>query len=335
MNALKYITLVVPTYRRQSYLSRLVHFYNHYPVQLLIVDGTETNSWSGVKQAASNIRYFHLPGESIYKRVDFAMIRVETPFCAWLGDDEFQLPSGLARSADILLKRNDVVSSIGSCVGFNVTISGVRAGSVYGYTSKEFSSFLPQRIEEYFLHYSPSMAYALWRSEHLIKASSLSSSMDWSCGSLGEWIQAFCGLSLGNHVIHGEVQWLRSDENPPQQSQLNRSIQINQWWRESIYETERQALIKRCESFLKKHLSCDKSYALALVEMAFEFKVFSEQQNRGLQVLGLQPQKSYNRNYSQSLSKVLNASSPNPPCDEEIAMLIKSICMPYKKVLNP
>ena len=89
------------------------------------------------------------------------------------------LPSGLARSADILLRRNDVVSSIGSCVGFNVTSSGVRAGSVYGYTSKEFSSFLPQRIEEYFLHYSPSMAYHM-ALRAPIKASGLSSSMDWS-----------------------------------------------------------------------------------------------------------------------------------------------------------
>ena len=330
MSILSQITLVIPTYRRQSFLDRIIHFYNDYPIQLIIVDGTEKNPWSGVKQASNNICYFHLPGESIYSRINLAMLKVKTPFCALMGDDEFQLPFGLACSAEILLKNKHVVAAIGSCVGFNVTSHGIGAGNVYGYTEKEFSSCLPQRIEEFFLHYSPTMSYALWRSGQLKQATSLISGMEWACGNLQEWIQAFCGLSQGSHVIHGQVQWLRSDENPPIQHQVNRSLEISQWWRETSFENERYVLIQRLEQFLIDILDCERNFATTLIKMAFEFMIFSDQQSGNLRLLGLKPDKSYKRIYSQSLAEVLKTSCSIPPGDSEINKLIESIYIPYK-----
>ena len=158
MKRLDQITLVIPTYRRRPFLARLAHFYREYPIQLIIVDGTEGDPWAEAKQAAPNFRYFHLPGESIFKRVNLAMQKVKTPFCAWLGDDEFQLPSGLAYSADILAHKTSAVAAIGLCVGFNMTKHGASGGIVYGYSPKEFSGHLSLRIEDFFLHYSPTMA---------------------------------------------------------------------------------------------------------------------------------------------------------------------------------
>lgn len=334
MDKLDQITLVIPTYRRHPFLTRLAHFYREYPIQLIIVDGTEENPWAEANQAAPNFRYFHLPGESILKRLNLAMQKAKTPFCAWLGDDEFQLPSGLVHSANILANKPSVVTAIGSCVGFNMTKHGASGGIFYGYKPKEFSDNLSQRIEDFFLHYSPTMSYALWRSEQLKEATRLATSMEWESSNLVEWIQAFCGLCQGNHVIHGQVQWLRSDENPPQQAQLKRSVEICQWWRESRFENERHALINQLEQFLQVTVPCDnKHFISALIKMAFEFTLFGENQNKNLQLLDLKPSKNYNRNYSQPLSKALKAAHPNPPSEGEIAKIIQSVGIPYEQPL--
>ena len=332
MKELDQITLVIPTYRRRPFLARLAHFYREYPIRLIIVDGTEDAPCAEAKHYGPNFHYFHLPGESIYRRVNLAMQKVKTPFCAWQGDDEFQLPSGLAQSANILANNPSVVAAIGSCVGFNMTKHGASGGIVYGYKPKEFSDHLSQRIEDFFLHYSPTMAYAVWRSEQLKEATRLATSMEWGSGNLGEWIQAFCGLCQGNHVIHGQVQWLRSDENPPQQAQLKRSVEISQWWRESMFENERNVLTNQLEQFLQATAPCDsKHFASALVKMAFEFTLFGESQNENLQLLGLKPTKNYKRNYLQPLAIALKASHLKPPSKGEIARIIQSIRIPYEQ----
>jgi glycosyltransferase domain-containing protein len=333
MKKLDQITLVIPTYRRRPFLARLAHFYREYPIELIIVDGTEEDPWTEARHSGPNCHYFHLPGESIFRRVNLAMQKVKTPFCAWLGDDEFQLPSGLACSADILINNPSVVTAIGSCVGFNMTKHGVSGGHVYGYSPKTYSNQISRRIEDFFLHYSPTMAYALWRSDQLKEATRLATCMEWGSGNLGEWIQAFCGLCQGNHVIHGQVQWLRSDENPPQQAQLQRSVEICQWWHESRFENERHALIHQLEQFLQAKIPCNnKHFAAALIKMAFEFTLFGDRQNKSLQLLGLKPTKNYNRDYSVHLAKILKAAHPKPPSAGEIARLIQSISIPYKKV---
>ena len=46
-------------------------------------------------------KYIHQPGESFHSRLNTLVSLVETPFCAWLCDDEFQLPSGLIRGIQL------------------------------------------------------------------------------------------------------------------------------------------------------------------------------------------------------------------------------------------
>lgn len=325
------ITLIVPTYHRRQFLGRLAHFYSAYPVQLIIADGTEGGPWAGAVNLSSNIQYIHRPGDSIFSRFCLATKKVTTPYAALLGDDEFQLPSGLARSAAILDADASVNTSMGSCIGFNVTKHGIVAGSVYGYQPKEFSHSLPGRIEDFFLHYSPTIAYALWRSEQLATATSLATAHPWGSGNLGEWIQAFCGACQGNHIIHDQLQWLRSDENPPQQAQLARSVGVSQWWADPSFEKERHQLLLLLGRFLEEFLNCKSEYVQALISYAFSATAFSEQHNKKLQLLGLKPAKNYNRNYTHSLAKLLKSSMPLPPSEDEIARVVQSISLLYQQ----
>jgi len=329
MESLDKITLICPTYHRRSFLGRLAYFYSDYPVRIIIADGTEGTPWEGAANLSNNIQYLHRPGESVCDRICQATKKVASPYAALLGDDEFQLPSGLARSAAILDANASVNTAIGSCVGFNITKYGIVGGNVYEYRPKEFSHSLPSRIEEFFLHYSPTIAYAVWRSEQLATAMILAAAHPWGSGNLYEWIQAFCGVCHGNHIIHDQMQWLRSDENPPKQAQLARSVEVSQWWEDPIFEQERQQLVRLLGPYLKEFLNCSSKYAQVLISYAFSVTAFSEQHNKKLQFLGLKPTKNYNRKYTHYLVKLLKSSMPLPPSEDEIARVIKSIRLAY------
>ena len=109
------VTLLTPSYRRQEYISRLVSFYSNIPVNLIIVDGTESGPLfdSIDLRSAGSIKYFYQPGRSIFDRLVFATQHLNTPYVAWLGDDEFHVPSGLMKSIKILEQNTKVSSAIG------------------------------------------------------------------------------------------------------------------------------------------------------------------------------------------------------------------------------
>ena len=332
MERLDQITLVVPTYRRRPFLARLAYFYRDFPIHLIIADGTEGEPWAEAKLMGPNMHYFHQPGESFLKRINQATQMVETPFCAWLGDDEFQLPTGLAYSAEILAENKSAATAIGACVGFNVIQNVAVGGNIYNYIPKIFSTNLPKRIEDYFLHYLPTIDYSLWRSQQLKEATLLATYRDWGSGNVAEWVKAFCGLCFGNHIIHGHVQWLRSDENPPQQAQHDRAVGIIQWYTESKFEDERHALTHKLLGFVKSVDPYGNRFALSLIRMAFDFTIFGDIHNKDLQLLNLKPTKNYRRIYSQELSKVLKAGNTNIISELEITKIIQSIMMPYNNI---
>ena len=326
--ALQDITLLIPTYKRQLYLKRIVSFYENYPIKLIIADGTEDFAWHGVDKLNKQITYLHLPGASINKRLILAMSNVQTQYSALLGDDEFQLPAGLKYSADILNRDSSISSAIGRCVGFNVTKNGIVGGEIYGYKSKLYPNNLAKRIESFFLHYSPTTAYALWKSADLFNAINIACAEEWASGNAFEIIQAFCGICSGNHQIHEVVQWLRSDEIPPQQAQLNRSLNITEWWRSDKFKNDRAKLVKLLRSLVCTTINCNSDQADTLINLAFEFQIFSDYQNKNLISCGLKPKKYYNRSYNILLKNImLDSKNYNK---SEIDHLINCIAMTHQ-----
>jgi glycosyltransferase domain-containing protein len=323
------ITLVVPTYGRQPYLPRLCHFYKNFPIRLVIIDGTPGTAWSSSISHSDNIEYYHKPGESIHTRVLHGLARVGTDFCALMGDDEFQLPTGLLRSIEALDGAPDSCAAIGRCLGFSASAKGVVGGVVYQYQPKIFSHHLPSRIEDFFLHYSPTMAYALWRADALRRAIYLAGMRNWGSGNLNEWIQAFCGLVWGNHVIHGSIQWLRSDENPPQQAQLERSVSVGRWCSDVQFEHERLVLFSSLREFVMETASCDRGYADALIRLAVNITLVSEGCNDELRLLGLKPGKNFQRKFETPLENLFSYSGPDSASNDEIRLVKESIILTY------
>lgn len=295
----------------------------------MIIDGTPGAAWSSPVACSDNIDYHHKPGESIHTRVLYGLERVGTDFCALMGDDEFQLPTGLYRSLEALAGAPDTCAAIGRCLGFSVSAKGVVGGIVYQYQPKFFSHHLPSRIEDFFLHYSPTMAYALWRTDALRAAIRLAGMRDWGSGNLIEWIQAFCGLVWGNHIIHGSIQWLRSDEYPPQQAQLERSVSVGRWCFDAQFEHERLILFSGLREFIMKMTSCDRGYADALIRLAVNVTLLSEGCSDELRLLGLKPGKQFKRNYEIPLENLFSYSGLDSASNDEIHLVKESILLTH------
>ena len=297
------VTLLTPSYRRQEYISRLVSFYSNIPVNLIIVDGTESGPLfdSIDLRSAGSIKYFYQPGRSIFDRLVFATQHLNTPYVAWLGDDEFHVPSGLMKSIKILEQNTKVSSAIGLCAGFRVESGHIYWGNYYNYSPVIFRDRPAQRIENYFAHYSPTMAYSVWRSANYLRASKIMFDRNWGSGNLAEFMYAFCGISDGIHVVHDRLQWLRSTENPPQQEQLYRNISISKWSQDERYLEEHGELFSRLQQYISESLNCSIQQGFDYVKLAFCAYQYHESHSLLLSGLGLAPSKSYDRNYKADL----------------------------------
>lgn len=129
------ITIIVPTFNRADFLSRLLAYYARagFRGQILVGDA------SGVEQAAMvqktveehrdclNVHYHPLPGVSIAQTVCVLNGFVQTSFVTLIGDDDFLVTEGLRRCARFLKDHPDYAAANG--LGGLMLIEG---GKVYG-----------------------------------------------------------------------------------------------------------------------------------------------------------------------------------------------------------
>ena len=144
-----------------------------------------------------------------------------------------------------------------------------------------------------------------------------------------------CALAAGNHIIHDELQWLRSDENPPSNKQVNRSMSIDQWSssEDLVIQKERSILMNSFSIFLDHyHVMCSKSKQ-ALYSLVFSSYCYGQRLAKEYTLLGLTPVKLYaqQRNYQSELTDYVKshpcASSDTITLNEAL----KSILSLYHK----
>ena len=118
MPNLSELTLVVPTYNRQSDALKQMHFWSDSPVILHVLDGTNVPiQREELEDLGDNVHYYHMPC-SIEERFGRAGKLVDTPYVAFICDDEFFIPSVLEKSIVYLKNNKDFVACIGMCIGF-------------------------------------------------------------------------------------------------------------------------------------------------------------------------------------------------------------------------
>ena len=67
------ITIIIPTFERSEYIKKSLSYWNLFPVNIIILDGSKVPSLE-VSDLSLNIQYYHLP-ISIYKRLERCLHR--------------------------------------------------------------------------------------------------------------------------------------------------------------------------------------------------------------------------------------------------------------------
>lgn len=224
------LTLVIPSYERPKYLLRCINYYQGTEASLLICDGSkhENLECKRICEEKVNASYYHLPKLDFKERLHYINSKIKTGYACWLCDDEFQLIKGLRKSIEILERNENVATSIGKSLSFGIDEMGVYLREGYLYNEKAYSNQQANRIEEYFSHYCPTIDYAVWRVEAFKKAWDFVVAIQSELSGSHELYRALFALLEGEHIIHSEIQWLRSDENPPIQQQIKKDINTNQ-----------------------------------------------------------------------------------------------------------
>jgi len=92
-NLLSKLTIVIPTYNRQSYALRNMRYWSGRGAIVHVIDGSPvTISKDDLVGLADNIHYHHHPN-SLYERFKYSLQLIRTDYSALLSDDEFFLPS--------------------------------------------------------------------------------------------------------------------------------------------------------------------------------------------------------------------------------------------------
>ena len=250
MDPLADLTVVVPSRRRQSYLLRQICFWVHRSVQLIIVDGSEEPLGRAVRDALERqprVSYVH-DSRSMSDRLQRAGRMIDTPFAVMLGDDEFQLPSGLRESIMALRADPDLVGCMGQVVSF-LPVGGFRRLTFYR-AYRQMDGFEARQVEPVarvaaaFEEYTMATCYAVltsatWRA-------SWGSVLEYSSGHAAEIQQAMTVHLLGGFTTTNHLQMLRSIENPTDSvadAEAEGKIWFPEWWESPQFLDERDRFV--------------------------------------------------------------------------------------------
>lgn len=133
------ISLIVLSINKQKYLRNQLKQYHDKPVHLILADGSDSDWGSGFSGESGRMAwsYFQISGpNTFWLRMNEALRRVETPFVAFLDDEDYMTWSGLTRAARFL-QENPEYSSAGGTYSFALSV-GRRTGLVSAPNGSEY-----------------------------------------------------------------------------------------------------------------------------------------------------------------------------------------------------
>lgn len=231
------LTLVVPTYKRQQFALRLMDYWDDKGPDVIILDGSsEPIAADLLKKYAPKIRYFHKP-VGFYERLSSSLDLISTDFVALAGDDEFYMPSAVARCIDELDRQSDLVACCGRAIGFSYRSDFVRGMPQYSalenYSIDAASS--DERLVKHMREYVPSLIYAVCRTNAWKTSFKYTLEEEFPFFAAGEFQFEMFMSYAGRSKVTPELMWLRSyGETEPTRGtdpSLVPAKRIPDWWR--------------------------------------------------------------------------------------------------------
>jgi glycosyltransferase domain-containing protein len=123
------LTIVIPTYNnRHEYLKRSIYYHYEFGVQIQIADSSSKPFNDLDFKNFPNIKYFHLSGLSLTKKLDFILQKISTPYTLLLPDDDFITKEGIITCLKFLQENNDYASAQGNQIHFKLN-----KGKIFAY----------------------------------------------------------------------------------------------------------------------------------------------------------------------------------------------------------
>ena len=211
------LTIVVPTYQRQSHALATVKFWSGRGPRLLVLDGSPTPvKDEGLFDSAKGVTYLHLP-ESIQFRLTHCAQHIQTDYVTLMGDDEMLMPSSLAASIQELDHKPELVSCLGWSVGFRLHSrkgSVTRIEGISGYSGLHFldnnQESAQERLLAHFGRYVPSNIYSVVRANAFLNAIKLINSPGARVYAMAEIEFEIAVLYQGGNRVLPNLHWLRN-----------------------------------------------------------------------------------------------------------------------------
>ena len=119
LNLLKNLTIVIPTYKRQKFITRTMQYWSGKDVAIIVIDGSKKSLDTNIlNQLKTNIKYIHSP-KSYYERLLSVINLINSQYVMMGCDDEFYIPSALNSCLVKLSLDNQLVTCTGRAIEFN------------------------------------------------------------------------------------------------------------------------------------------------------------------------------------------------------------------------
>ena len=235
MPDLSQLSIVIPTYNRQSYVLRNIRILSSTLASIYILDGSPDPIPSAITtKFPDNICYSHLP-ISLLERLRSVLPSLTTRYTVLLGDDDIYIPSTLHHLISFLDSNPFYSSASGLSLLFNSKPCLSLQKLCYFPDRHHLCSPNPSyRLTEHLNNYKPSYIYAVTRTDDWRAAWSIASSIKLPVKAAFEVLYEAAMSVLGPHYYSFNLYWLRSLENPNIStgdiSLSTSSPHISNWW---------------------------------------------------------------------------------------------------------
>jgi glycosyltransferase domain-containing protein len=286
LGELKNLTVIIPTYERQTYLLRQVLYWAGSGVTLIIVDGSKL-PFTKLEQLGVvdelNFQYIHCP-ESFPHRLALAGGMILTPYAVLLGDDEFHLKSGLIAAIKSMVRDPSLAACIGQSLGFSLKGGALKLGAGYPHSHyRVMEDKVSDRLNTAMAAYNAATCYSVLTKNAWI--SSWGDLQACSCPYAEEMEQAFSTYISGKLSSVQAVYWMRSYDEPLVNilGEYDRTLTFSSWWKGKAYKQETEGFVNRLAN---KLVAADGAESLVharkiLNEAIESYIASSEQRNSG------------------------------------------------------
>ena len=173
------LTLLITTKNRSAMLGRVLRYYRDVglPYRLLISDASDeaserrqTERWLRESEGRLRIGYYQ-ESTDLIQSLDALLARVTTPLVLIAGDDDFFVPSALARCARFLMEHPDYNSACGDILSiYTHTTPDGRLGLDYSFGDEVQSvtdASPAKRVARFYSPQKVNTTYFVQRTEHL------------------------------------------------------------------------------------------------------------------------------------------------------------------------